>query len=403
MKFNQIRIYSLLMIIVLSSTNCIEEFIPETISFENLLVVEALITNEYKFHEVTLSRTFEFDESQKFETEAHVTIVDNLDHIISFQETQPGRYISTIAFHVELGKTYKLLITTKDNISYASKEETLPKSVSQLDDIVFSKTTNDSGEDGVDILISSFDSEGNSKYYRYEYEETYKIVAPLWAPDDAIVISNTRPFSVSYQPRTQEERVCYNTVVNKTILQTETNHLTEDRVTKFPLKFVSKESPTFRSRYSIYVKQYVQSFEAYSYYKTLNELTSSESLFSENQPGFFNGNMVGVTNPDEKVLGFFEIASFSSRRVFVSFEDLYPNEGRAPYFTKCDILAPLLNVEGSEGFSPLIDAIEKNTLKFIEVNLQPNEERPGPFLMTQRACGDCTFYGSNVKPDFWID
>ncbi len=397
------QIYFLLVPLVLLISNCVEEFVPETLIFEDILVVESTITNVYKFHEVKLSRTFEFDSVQKFEQNANVSIVDNLGEVMNFQELEPGHYVSTAAFRAEPNKTYQLLITTQNNLRYASKAEPLPDSASELTDIKLSKTTNNQKEEGVEISISSVDPSGGSKYYRFEYEETYKIVPPLWSPNDAIVISVSNPATVGTIPKTQEERVCYNTVPSNAIFQTETNNLTADRITEFPLKFILKKDPVFRERYSILVKQYVQSFEAYSYYKTLSELSSSESLFSENQPGFLNGNINSLSDPSEKVLGYFEVASLSSQRVFASFDDLYPGEGRALYFETCEIVAPLLNLPGGGSFSPLVDAIRSNTLKFIDVNLEPDDKRPGPYLMTQRGCGDCTVYGSNVKPDFWID
>jgi len=393
---------SIFLIFCFILSSCIEEFIPETITFEDFLVVEATITDELKFQEIRLSRTFPFEGQSTSESLADISIIDDTQNIYLFNETEPGKYVSSIMFNIEPNKTYTLHIITKDNKSYTSSSVKLPSNTAQLTDVSYVKTTNSEGEEGIDIVVDSFDPLGDSKYYRYEFEETYKIIAPLWSPNDAIVLSNQPRFRVSTQPRIQEERVCYNTVKNISILQTESNALTEDRITQFPLKFISKESPVFRDKYSILVKQYVQSLEAHSYYETLNNFSNSENVFSENQPGFLDGNIISDTNANDKVIGFFEVTSLKSQRIYINYEDLYPNERRAPYFIDCDIFAPLLMLEdGSIG--PLIGAIEANTLTFLDFNLEPTEARPGPFLMTQRECGDCTVYGSNIKPDYWID
>lgn len=383
-------------------TSCVEEFVPETLTFEDLLVVEATITDELKFQEIRLSRTFQFEESPIVESQADIIITDSDQNSFEFRETVPGKYLSIVEFNAELDKSYTLHIKTKDNRSYKSSAVSSPYNTAELTNVSYLKTTNSDGEEGIDIVVDGFDPSDNSTYYRYEFEETYKIIAPLWSPLDAIVTSNQRPFSVSTQPREKEERICYNTISNNTIIQTETNNLMEDRVTKLPLKFISKQNPVLRDRYSILVKQYVQSLEAYSYYETLNEFSNSESVFSENQPGFLTGNIFSETNTNDKVLGLFEVTSLKSKRIFINYEDLYPNEGRAPYFIDCDLVAPPLSI-GDDSNSPLVRAIEANTLKFVDINLEPTEERPGPFLMTQRECGDCTVYGSNIKPDFWID
>lgn len=388
--------------ILLFLTSCIEEFVPENITFENLLVVEATITDEFKFHQIELSRTFQFEEEPIVESQAEVSIIDDAQNKYIFNETEPGKYMSVVKFSAEPNKTYVLNILTKDNKSYSSSPVFLPDNEAQITEVSIMKSINSEGEDGIEILVDSFDPAGASNYYRFEYEETYRITAPLWSPDEAYVISRTPPFEIGIRPRTQPERICYNTIKNNVILQTQTSNFIEDRVSKFPLKFIPKNSPLLRDRYSILVKQFVQSLEAYTYYNTLNEFSNSESVFSENQPGFLDGNIFSTTDENEKVIGIFEVSSLKTERIYLEFESIYPNEGRAPYFIDCELFAPLLN-QGGGSFSPLIDAIESNVLSFIDINLEPTEARPGPLLMTQTECGDCTVFGTNIKPDFWID
>ena len=49
--------------IILLLKACIEPFEVETKSFESALVIEATIINELKHQEITLSRTFKFEEN----------------------------------------------------------------------------------------------------------------------------------------------------------------------------------------------------------------------------------------------------------------------------------------------------------------------------------------------------
>ena len=62
-------------------------------------------------------------------------------------------------------------------------------------------------EEGVTIFVD-YEPTQDSKYFRYEYEETYKIIAPKWSPFEFEPIAPTVYVPVS---RTVEERVCYNT------------------------------------------------------------------------------------------------------------------------------------------------------------------------------------------------
>ena len=98
-----------------------------------------------------------------------------------------------------------------------------------------------------------------------------------------------------------------------------------------------------RNRYSILVKQYVQSLAAHTYYETLKEISDNGSILSQTQPGFFRGNISSVDNPREKVIGFFEVSSYSEKRIFFNFSDLFPKTPAPEYkrnYQRIKILFP---------------------------------------------------------------
>ena len=397
-------------IFVLSSlilNSCVEEFIPETITFEDLLVVEATITDEFKFQEIKLSRTFQFEEELTFENQADVKIIDDNQNVYQFIEETSGKYVSLIKFSAEPNRSYTLHIDTKDNKSYTSASVNLPANTAQITRVSYIKTTNSIEDEGINIVVDSFDPMGNSVYYRYEYEETYIINPPFWSPHEAVILSDVSPFEVNFTQRTEEERVCYNTILNNNIIQAQTNGLTENRITEFPIKFISKNASIIRDRYSILVKQHVQSLEAYTYYETLNKFSNSESVFSENQPGFINGNIFSDVNANEKILGFFEINSVSTKRLFFNYKDVYPDENKPAFFTHCEELeSPLLTSTNNPNSSPLIDQLNTGEYEIFDLNFDffTGELDPlKPFFLINKECSDCTELGTNIKPDFWID
>ena len=57
------------------------------------------------------------------------------------------------------------------------------------------------------------------------------------------------------------------------------------------VRFINRNNYIISHRYSILVRQFVQSNEAFTFYETLNDLSRNESLFSETQPGFLAGNV----------------------------------------------------------------------------------------------------------------
>ena len=167
-------------LILLLSFSCVEEidFATNTETFESALVVEATITNEYKQQQVRLSRTYMFEEEvPNPEVGAQVTIIANGEQF-AFAEVENGVYLSTSQFAAQPNVDYQLKITTSNNRTYASKPTQLT-AVTQIDNLYAERIINDLGEDGVAIYVDSFDPTSNARFYRYEYEETYKIQAPF--------------------------------------------------------------------------------------------------------------------------------------------------------------------------------------------------------------------------------
>jgi len=281
----------------------------------------------------------------------------------------------------------------------------------QIDELFTLRETNSDGIDGVTIYVNSFDPSGNSRSYRYEFDETYLIIAPFAnSPEEVVILSDTPPYSinrsVTTQPKTKEGRVCYNTLTNNNIIQTQTIGLQEDRVSRFPIHFISNTNPIIRDRYSINVRQYVQTLEAFNYYKVLNELSSSENVLSQKQPGFINGNIIAIGDSSEKVVGYFDITSVSSKRLFFNYRDVFPDVPTRPrYFSECTLESPLIVDDSDPNKSPLIDKIKSDDIKHVETitDLFGNINPRTPYLMVNKPCGDCTAIGTNVKPDFWIE
>ncbi len=381
---------------------CVKEIDLNTENFESALVIDAVITNELKTQEIALSRTYKFEESEPNpEIDAKVEVIEG-NTAYQFEELEPGKYVSVIEFSAISNKEYTLHITTSNGRSYISTPTFLTQET-EMDNLYAIRETNDDGINGMSMYVDTFDPTGSSKFYRFEYTEMYKIVAPRWVPLDAVVTGDLFPdCNVELVPKTEEKRVCYGLVESNKIIQTSTDGLQEDRLSRFLIRFVDSESYWSTYRYGIVVKQFVRSNEAYNYFEILNSFNVSQSLFSQSQAGFFKGNMVSEVNPEEKVIGFFEVSFVSSKRLFFDYEDFYPNETPPLFPSGCIELFPALLIVSPDHVGrcgSLITGIKLNSIVFYD----HNNSYMRPYLMLPRACGDCTALGSNVVPEFWID
>lgn len=383
-----------LFLLIFITAGCTEQYVLQTNTFEEALVVEATITNELKKQEIKISKTYRFEENgPTFEAGAEVFITDNTGNKFEFEE-QSGIYISISEFKAIPDRKYQLNILTNDGRSYTSSTEILPTE-NEIESIIPTVETIN-GQRGVQINVNSYDPSKTSKYYRYEYEETYKIIAPRWVYQKAVV---TGPQEVSIIPRTEEAEICYGTKNSNDIILTTTASLNEDRV-HFPVRFISDQDYIITHRYSILVRQYVQSLAAQTYYKTLKKISGSGSILSPTQPGFFYGNLRSEDNPNEKVIGFFEVSSVSSKRMFFNYRDLFPTENLPPYYTECELISlkfcfgPGTTCRGDD----IIDYINSNTLV-----LYYRDHLTNYYNLFPTPCGDCTSFSSNIKPSFWIN
>ena len=394
---HSLRPYTLLFLISTFFYQCIEPFDAEFENFESAIVVEATITNEIKLQQVLLTRTFEFEADATAETNADVRVIAG-GTVFNFEETDPGVYLSSQAFAAQSNTSYQLQITTQDGRTYSSNEVLLPPTT-QLDALRAERITDNKGADGIAILADSFDPTGSSMNYRYTYEETYQIIAPDWTPVDLAPDFSIR-CGVTTVPKTREERVCYATNLSNDIILANTSDLEEDRVSNFMVRFINRNNFIISHRYSILVRQLVQSKVAFTFYETLEQFSNSESLFSETQPGFLEGNVSSELNDGERVLGFFDVASVTEQRIFFNYSDFYPDEPLPPFVDPCNATA--LRLANEDGSCFLQTILQRNAIRFLQENPNPTVQE-GPFFTVPRVCGDCTVLGKIEVPEFWIE
>lgn len=374
--------------------SCVEPYEFETEVFDSALVVEGTITNEEINQKIMISTTYKLEENGPVPLRnANLNVKDNTGMTYSFQENSPGIYLSTEPFKAEEGRSYQLEFTTSDGRSYASDPAQYSGSTI-IEDIFAQRIEDLEGNSGVEIRVNSRGTSGSSGFYRYEYEETYKIVSPFFKSQDIILDQNG---NVNLVPKSKEEFTCFKTETSRNIVISNTNTLSEDNVRGELLRFIRKDNPIFAHRYSILVKQYVISREAYSFYQTLKDLSESESLFSQIQPGYLSGNIYSLDDENENVLGFFSVSSVTEKREYFNYSDFYgPGEGPRPTFTPyCPLTTPT-------NFQSLVQMINDPGLRFFEdKDVLPPNNTPSRYVFVTADCVDCTLVGDNVAPDFW--
>lgn len=385
--------FFLLFLTALLMQGCIEPYEFEAETYENVLVLEANITDELKRQEVFLSRSLMLEEDAPVpETGADVRITDDNGNEYIFNEVSPGKYESAQVFGAQNNRNYQLHISTSEG-QYESDVTALQESTGI--DNLYARRTTFNGDDGVALQVDNYNPPDAARFYRYKYEETYKIIS-RFSSDSDLIYDN----GFIEVPKTKEETTCYNTVASNDIILAGTTSLQENNLEGFMVRFIETGNPISSRRYSILVKQFALSPEAFAYYETLKKLSGSDNVFSQNQPGFVAGNVYNLNDPEEKVVGMFNVSSVSSKRIYFNYSDFYGPQDSRPHFTDdCDIGTPLITPPPVA--DNLIGLLELGWVKYLGPSL--SSEDAGPYRVVNAECVDCTLLGTNEVPDFWVE
>ena len=273
-----------MLLVVLTFSACVEEIEIDTLNeneSQSALVVEAVFTNEAITQTVYLSRSsvnldLETDTvyspyiplgSRPFDTVdweigATVTLLSESGEEFKFTEAQDGVYHSNTPFALQMGVNHTLDISRNNGQEYESDPISI-QGISRVTNVYSEKTENDNGEEGIAIYVDSEPLEGNAKYFKYTYAETYKIVAPFWQNFEFELtnydgIDDVVDYDLEVVEKETEDRICYNTVSSNTIDVFSTDGVSEGNVTKHKVRFITKDNFIIAQRYSILVQQQVQ-------------------------------------------------------------------------------------------------------------------------------------------------
>ncbi len=316
-----------------------------------------------------------------------MVIIDAEGGEFPFFEASSGIYQSNPAnFTGNIGEIYQLDIRTADGRHYRS-EEVLLKESPPIDSVYYQKDRrlNDEGIalDGVRILVDAHDATGNTRYYRYEWIETYQIKVPYPSPYNYYPANPAEPFV----PVEVFAQICYASENSSRIMTTNTRQLEEDRVSQFELNFVNTTGYKLRSLYSILVKQYAIDEAGYKYWSELQKGSENLGTLFDPLPYELRGNVQNVDDPEEVVLGYFEASGAVEKRIYINRDELmdlgYPPDGCAPQLAEAEFSA----IPGFLNAGFLIAFLGPYPVSYAVM-------APGP-------CADCRYHGSIEKPDFW--
>jgi hypothetical protein len=364
---------------------------------DDALVVEGII-NANGRTKIVLSRTTRLSDKRIAPEIGAFLFVEgeNDGSVFPLFEGLPGEYISDE--HVlEANNRYRLKITTHDNRQYATDFKGYI--ITPVIDSITWKRENG----GVQMYVNAHNDAGGSTYFKYDWEETWEFHSAFRTtlyfkqvpPGPTGNIWELAYFDSVNQSVNESLFRCYNNRSSTSIDIVSTANLVSN-VVYSPIRFVPDGSIEMGVMYSINVNQYALSAEAFEFFSRMKKNTESLGSIFDAQPSEISGNVKCITDPAELVIGYVDVSTSESKRIFISRDEL-PDWG---YEFRCDKFG-----ETSEEYpypnNPDIFP------RIIERGLTPTVPAKTfftaiiTFYVEKIDCVDCTKRGSNVKPSFW--
>jgi len=378
--------YLPIILLLLGVYACKERFNPpEADTNLNYLTVEGLInTSGVDSTIIGVSRTVKLTTklARQPELKAILTIESN-DNTVkrNLAERGNGVYFS-LPYAFDPAKQYRLRIKTATGKEYLS-DFTEVKASPPIDEVGFDAQT--TGEPGIQIYANTRDVTNKSKYYKWDFVETYEF--------DSRVFAGYIADNGNIRPRLPSEDIftCWRTVKSNTIVLASTAKLTNDVLNKTPIERIPPNNERLSKKYSIMVNQQVLTKEAFGFWEIMRKNTEQVGSIFDAQPSQLQGNIHSVSNPEEIVIGYISAGTVQHKRFFIDPATIprqfwYIRRETCPYDT--------------------IKVQDYSTAFYIgfQIPALPVYKGNGPpigYLTASTDCVDCTLRGTNIRPAFW--
>ena len=288
--------------------------------------------------------------------------------------------------------THYAVEVTVDGVTYQSEFQPLLVSP-QIDEVTWREN-----ENGVSIHVTTLAEKDEPRHFMWSFEEDWEIHAEV----DMRGTDSIKPFYVKEQyPDLTETRnpylFCWMHDVSRNVLLHSTANLSENVIENMQLHEIGIENVRLSYIYSIQVKQWSLSDEAYNYYSILKRYTEEDEGLFTPVLSDYRGNITCTSHPDKRAHGYVLASNVTTKRIFIYEKDF--KHMRSLYET------PNCYARNWEhDYKPMGDMLAtfpwKSPWVFMARDGNPWDKDA---LMYTWYCVDCrqTIGATKKRPDFW--
>lgn len=368
------RALSIFLIVFCCCQGCRESYDPGVRSQDqSFLVVEGNLNAGHDSTIIRLTTTFRLDDTAKLRAQENAQLaVEGTDNSIRPLIAMAGGYYVSADLNLVPGAQYRLRIKTPDGHEYLSDYVTARQSP-PIDSITWERT-----DKGVQIYANTDDPLNATRYYRWDYDETWQINSYYYS--DVIYENGT----VRFRNMPDEDvSVCWKYDHSLNIPLANSTRLQQDIINRAPLTFIPEGNERISVRYSILVRQYALDREAYTFFELMKKNTEEIGTIFSPLPSEMQGNIKCITDPDRYVLGYVTASSVEKKRIFIQ-------AGQWGFFQHCESVTVQNKPDSIRTYFAGGDYVPYFFLY------------PTEFRAAKAECVDCRARGgSTVRPSYW--
>nr|WP_295927362.1 DUF4249 domain-containing protein [uncultured Dyadobacter sp.] len=363
---------ALLMGIGLTIHSCIDPFSPPEVNNpDTFLVVDGFLNVNGDTSTIRLSHTQNTNDNKPVVNEpgASITVEAENGETYLFQEVGNGLYqLPPAGF--DQNKKYRLHIKRRNGGNYESEYVVVSKTP-PIDSLTYRV---DANRNAMLVYVNAHDASNATRFYRWNFDETYEYRMPFYS-------SLTRDVpNKQIIPRPENINVCWRTLSSKDIKLGSTIKLSQDIIRDVPVNIIDIGTNKLYFGYTILVRQYGLTREAFEYWTDLAKTTQGTGSLFDPQPSQVTGNIRNKADEKELVFGYFSAAQEQKKRIFIK-------EGLGAY-PRCQAPDTLTFKDALEGSGVLL-------------SFYMGLPKSG-YLSTSESCADCRSQGgTTTKPSFW--
>jgi Domain of unknown function (DUF4249) len=378
------QITTLLVPLAACLTACRQAYTPPAITNPNhYLVVDGFINvSPNSVTTFNLNRTRNLGDTTVQgipELDATISIVGSGGATWPLTEIGGTSIYASASLTLDPTQQYSISIATTNGEKYASSP--VPCKVTPPIDSIFWRQPFD-----LTIYASTHDPTNNTRYYRYDYNETWEHDAQLmtaWGVANGMIYA---------QDSTNQTQRCWTTDTSASILLASSVAESSDVIDSFNLVTIPNGDPRITKVYSILVRQYALTEDAYNYWQLIQKTTQDVGTLFDIQPTQLIGNITCTSNPSEPVIGFITATTIQQQRILIAESSLNDWEHNQAAFG-CDTAS-----------------IPQNSPNPLVWNYPNPDFAPwyfitnGPLVLASAVCLNCLLLGgTNMRPTFMPD